>query len=144
MPNTAADLRATVDVAVAVLRDEEGRILLTQRHADAHQGGLWEFPGGKREDGETIAAALARELREELAIELQSHARLLIVEHDYGDKRVRLDVHLVHEFGGDPVPCEGQPMRWVPVQELLEYAFPKANMPIVERLRAISLRDSCR
>ncbi|MEL7046901.1 MAG: 8-oxo-dGTP diphosphatase MutT [Pseudomonadota bacterium] len=142
MLNTAADTRDAVDVAVAVLRDAEGRILLTQRRADAHQGGLWEFPGGKREDGESIAAALARELREELAIELKSHAQLLTIEHDYGDKRVRLDVHLVHEFSGDPVSCEGQPMRWVSVQELADYAFPKANLPIVEQLRAIASRGS--
>ncbi len=136
MPNIAADAKDVIDVAVAVVRDGEGRVLLTRRREDAHQGGLWEFPGGKREAGESIAAALARELREELAIELRSHAPLLTVEHDYGDKRVRLDVQLVHEFGGDPVPCEGQPMRWVSVLELSDYAFPKANVPIVEQLQA--------
>jgi len=123
-----------IDVAVAVLRNRAGELLITRRRDDAHQGGLWEFPGGKREDGESIATTLHRELREELAIELLEHRPLLVVEHDYGDKRVRLVVHLVDRFRGEPRPCEGQPMRWVAPADLGDFAFPAANAPIVVRL----------
>ena len=131
MPSTAAE----VHVAVAVLRDGEGRILLTRRHADSHQGGLWEFPGGKVEAGESLAAALRRELREELGVDIRSHRPLLEIRHDYGDKRVFLDVHIVEDFAGRPRPLEQQPMRWVAVEELCDYAFPAANEPIVDALR---------
>ncbi len=123
-----------VHVAVAVIFGEDGQILLTQRHADSHQGGLWEFPGGKLESGESLAQALSRELREELGIEVMRHHALLRVEHDYGDKRVLLDVHSVTAFEGQPTPCESQPMRWVSVAELKDYAFPVANQAIVSAL----------
>jgi 8-oxo-dGTP diphosphatase len=124
----------SIDVAVAVVRNEAGELLVTRRRDDAHQGGLWEFPGGKREDGESITAALRRELREELAIDLLTHRPLLVVEHDYGDRHVRLVVHIVDSFRGDPRPCEGQPMRWVAPADLGELAFPAANAVIVDRL----------
>jgi 8-oxo-dGTP diphosphatase len=130
MRNTAAELH----VAVAVIRDGEGRVLLTRRRADSHQGGLWEFPGGKVEDGEDLAAALRRELAEELGIAVRAHRPLLEVRHDYGDKRVFLDVHEVTDFAGDPRPLEAQPMRWVPVAELGSFRFPVANEPIVRAL----------
>jgi 8-oxo-dGTP diphosphatase len=80
------------------------------------------------------AAALRRELREELAIAVEAHEPLIVIEHDYGDKQVRLDVHCVTAFTGEPRPCEGQPMAWVARAELANYAFPAANAPIVERL----------
>lgn len=121
---------------MAVLRNASGEVLLTRRHADSHQGGLWEFPGGKVEAGESLSAALRRELLEELALTVGSHAPLLEVRHDYGDKCVVLDVHVVTAFSGEPSPQEGQPMRWVPLAELENYAFPAANTPIVQALLA--------
>lgn len=130
----ANDLSVLVHVAVAVILGNDEQVLLTQRHADSHQGGLWEFPGGKLESGESLSSALIRELREELGIEVSAHHALLQIEHDYGDKRVLLDVHCVTEFDGEPSPCEGQPMRWVDVTELGDYAFPEANGPIVRAL----------
>ena len=122
---------ATVHVAVAVILDAEGNILLTRRPGHVHQGGLWEFPGGKVEAGESLPAALARELLEELDIRPVRTSPLTEIHHDYGDKSVFLDVHVVWEFRGAPCALEGQPMRWVPVAELAEYAFPAANAPIV-------------
>jgi 8-oxo-dGTP diphosphatase len=119
---------------VAVLRGPEGEVLLTRRHADSHQGGLWEFPGGKVEPGESLAAALRRELLEELAVCVESHTPLIEVRHDYGDKQVLLDVHEVTAFSGEPAPQEAQPMRWVPLKELADYEFPAANAPIVKAL----------
>src|SRR5678816_3416575 len=84
-----------VHVAVGVILDAQRRILITRRAAGAHQGELWEFPGGKVEEGETLALALRRELREELGISIGKTSALLEVHHDYADKSVLLDVHAV-------------------------------------------------
>tara|TARA_R110002110_G_scaffold91264_2_gene237587 strand:- start:211672 stop:212079 length:408 start_codon:yes stop_codon:yes gene_type:complete len=126
----------SVHVAVGVIVDDQDRVLLSRRSPNAHQGGLWEFPGGKLEAGESVARALSRELLEELGIEVQSSSALLEVSHDYGDKHVVLDVHLVWEFSGEPHGAENQPLAWVPLEELPKYAFPAANAAIVEALLA--------
>ncbi len=126
-----------VHVAVGVVLDDARRILITRRAADSHQGGLWEFPGGKVEDGEALHRALARELREELGIAIGRTSALLEVRHDYGDKAVRLDVHVVWEFSGEARALEGQPLAWVAAEELPGYRFPAANAPIVEAVRAL-------
>jgi 8-oxo-dGTP diphosphatase len=128
-----------VHVAVAVILDRNRRILITRRDPDSHQGGLWEFPGGKVEDGESLTSALARELGEELGIEIGRTSALLEVRHDYSDKAVFLDVHVVWEFRGEARPLEGQPMAWVAPRDLRQYDFPAANQPIlsaVEKLLA--------
>jgi len=130
MPSTEAELR----VAVGVLRDREGRVLLARRHPDSHQGGLWEFPGGKLEAGETLAEALYRELAEELGIAVRQHRPLILIRHDYGDRKVCLDVHEVLRFDGEPQSREGQPLSWVSLDALHSYPLPQANGPIVARL----------
>ena len=122
---------ALVHVAVGVILDADRNILITRRAPDAHQGDLWEFPGGKVEAGESLTEALARELREELGIVIGRTSALLEVRHDYGDKSVLLDVHVVWEFSGEARALEGQPMAWVAPAELGGYSFPAANMPIV-------------
>lgn len=122
---------AVVHVAVGVILDADNHVLITRRARDAHQGGLWEFPGGKVEAHETPLAALARELREELGIAIGRTTALLDVRHDYGDKTVLLDVHVVWEFTGVAQGLEGQPLAWVTPLELSDYAFPEANVPIV-------------
>ena len=121
-----------VHVAVGVVRNDGGEILISLRHADSHQGGLWEFPGGKVEEGESVQDALARELREELDIEVRSSTALIEVHHDYGDKQVFLDVWLVDSFTGQAVGREGQPLRWCPPEDLPGFDFPAANQPIVD------------
>lgn len=120
-----------VHVAVGVVLDGDRKVLITRRAPEAHQGGLWEFPGGKVEAGETVTVALTRELREELGIAIARTSALLEVHHDYGDKTVMLDVHVVWEYSGEARPLENQPMVWVAPQELTRYAFPAANRPIV-------------
>lgn len=125
-----------VHVAVGVVVDEQQLILISQRAFTAHQGGLWEFPGGKVESGESVTRALARELREELGIGFSDSRPLLIVPFDYGDKAVLLDVHLVTGLRGKARGLEGQPLAWVTAQELSRYEFPAANVPIVEALQA--------
>ncbi len=125
---------AVVHVAVGVILDARRNILITRRPPDAHQGDLWEFPGGKVEADESLSQALARELREELGIVIGRTTELLQIRHDYGDKTVLLDVHVVWEFSGEAKPLEDQPMAWVAACELSDYAFPAANEPIVEAI----------
>jgi len=116
-------------VAAAIVRD--GKVLLARRHVDAHQGGLWEFPGGKVERGEGARAALVRELDEELGITLESARPLISVPHDYSDKSILLDVWLVDDFSGEPHGREGQPLTWVVADDLQQHDFPKANLPVI-------------
>jgi 8-oxo-dGTP diphosphatase len=136
MPNTAPEsaARKRVHVAVGVISDGGTGILVARRAQDAHQGGLWEFPGGKVEAGETVQEALRRELFEELAIEVRNCAPLLLIEHDYADKSVVLDVWWIDAFDGEPHGCEGQPLRWADVAELRGLEFPAANVPIVSAI----------
>lgn len=124
-----------VHVAVGVIFDAQGRVLITRRAPGAHQGDLWEFPGGKVEAGESLSTALIRELREELGIAVGRTSALLEVRHDYADKSVLLDVHIVWDFSGEARPLEDQPMAWVNPQDLAHYAFPAANLPIVAALQ---------
>lgn len=124
-----------VHVAAAVIRGADGRILLARRADQQHQGGLWEFPGGKVEAGETVAAALRRELQEELGITVTNARPLIKVQHDYPDKQILLDVWLVSAFSGEPHGAEGQPLAWVAPRQLPEYEFPAANAPIVQAAR---------
>ncbi|MFT6614418.1 MAG: 8-oxo-dGTP diphosphatase [Halopseudomonas sp.] len=119
-----------IHVMAAVIR-RDGRTLIARRPETAHQGGLWEFPGGKLETGEERLDGLRRELLEELGISVTSARPLIDISHDYADKSVRLDVWLVDGFEGEAHGAEGQPIRWVTTAELSEYAFPAANKPIV-------------
>ena len=131
--------KKVVHVAVGVIVDESQetqRVFLTRRHLNVHQGGKWEFPGGKVETNETVAQALSRELSEEVNIEPLACQPLLKVEHDYGDKQVLLDVYLVNHFNGQPSPQEGQESAWYDISQLADIDFPKANVAIVEALAA--------
>jgi 8-oxo-dGTP diphosphatase len=124
-------------VAVGVIIDDRDRVLISRRAEDSHQGGLWEFPGGKVESGESLGDALARELREELDIQIAGSEPLLEVRHDYSDKAVLLDVHLVRSFSGQPRALENQPLAWVTSDGLSDYRFPAANAPIVQAVQAL-------
>ncbi|AUB74403.1 Nudix family hydrolase [Pseudomonas paraversuta] len=124
-----------VHVAAAVIRGTDGKILIARRADSQHQGGLWEFPGGKVEAGESVEAALGRELQEELGIRVESARPLIKVQHDYPDKQVLLDVWEVSAFAGEPHGVEGQPVAWVSARELADYQFPAANEPIVAAAR---------
>lgn len=124
-----------VHVAVAVVKNKKGEILISQRRPDVHQGGLWEFPGGKVEVGETGLLALRRELKEELNIHIKAAEPLINIKHTYIDLQVYLEVFIVNEFSGSLRGVEGQPIRWVAVNQLKKYAFPEANLPIITALK---------
>lgn len=126
-----------VHVAVGVILDENKQVLISKRAASAHQGGLWEFPGGKVETGESLEQALARELNEELGITPIETSSLLKVEHDYGDKQVLLDVCVVWSFAGQARGKEGQALEWITVDCLENFKFPAANKPIVEAVKSL-------
>lgn len=121
-------------VAVGVVSGG-GRVLIARRHDHAHQGGLWEFPGGKVEPGETVEQALRRELHEELSIVVEAASPLIKIAHDYGDKQVLLDVWRVDAFLGEPRGVEGQAVLWASLDELAGLEFPAANRPIVAAAR---------
>ena len=123
--------RKRVHVAVGVIVDAAQRILVAQRPAHLHQGGLWEFPGGKVETGESVQQALVREFAEELAVEVLGSRPLIEISHDYSDKSVLLDVWWVDDFRGEPHGREGQIWQWVTVERLRELAFPAANEAII-------------
>ncbi|WP_428353263.1 Nudix family hydrolase [Methyloprofundus sp.] len=124
-----------IDVAVGVVWDKSGRILIARRKDDAHQGGLWEFPGGKFEPSENDAQALDRELFEELNIKTKSSRPLIKINYNYPDLKVRLYVREVHEYEGVPIGKEGQPLLWVTLRELDSYKFPEANKPILKAIK---------
>ncbi|NVK44248.1 MAG: Nudix family hydrolase [Oceanospirillaceae bacterium] len=123
--------RRLIHVAAAVIVDESRRILLARRPDDKHQGGLWEFPGGKVEPGEPVREALDRELHEELGIRVERARPLIQIPHHYPDKSVLLDVFLVEGFSGQAHGREGQPVCWVDASALDNYDFPAANRPIL-------------
>lgn len=120
-----------VHVAVGVILNKKGKVLIAKRSSQAHQGGLWEFPGGKLDADESVSQALTRELREELAIEVISTEPLINIRHDYSDKSVLLHVHTITHFTGDACGNEGQPICWVSPNELHLFEFPAANRPII-------------
>lgn len=134
-------------VAAVIVNPEQQQIFISRRADHLHQGGFWEFPGGKVETGETPQSALARELFEELDIRVESAEPYMQVEHDYPDKQVFLDIWQVNGFTGTARGKEGQECRWVGLQELLTeeperlFHFPAANQPILQRLAAYGINS---
>jgi mutator protein MutT len=125
-----------IKVVAAAVIDAQGRVLIAQRPSGKHLAGCWEFPGGKLEAGEERRAGLARELREELGINVTGTPRPLIrLEHSYPDKHVHLDIWVVHQYQGEARGLEGQPVRWVSQEELQTVRLLPADGPIVAALK---------
>ncbi|MEH6503171.1 MAG: Nudix family hydrolase [Cycloclasticus sp.] len=122
-------------VAVGVIRNKKGDVLISERPSHVHQGGLWEFPGGKLEPGESSYKALKRELFEELNISISSAKPLVKIYHQYENLSVLLDVYTVDDFQGEARGMENQAIRWVAVSELKNYSFPAANKRIIDTLK---------
>ena len=120
-------------IVTAAVVERDGRFLVTRRQRGVHLEGFWEFPGGKCEEGETLGAALARELQEELDVAVTIGAELLETVHAYADRSVEL-----HFFGceilGEPRPLVGQQMRWVARDDLGQLPFPPADVELIALL----------
>ena len=125
----------TIEVAAGlVFRD--GRLLIAQRHAQDHLGGLWEFPGGKRLRGESFAECLVRELREELGIEVAVGELVESLTHEYPEKTVHLKFYRCRWKQHEPQPLGCPAFKWVSAAELREYSFPAADARLLEKLSA--------
>jgi len=128
-------------VVAAALYDASGRVLIAQRPEGKHQAGRWEFPGGKVAPGESEAAALARELREELGIEVTASRPFMRLEHSYPDRSVELSMWIVERFAGTPRSLDGQQLRWVAPADLPHADLLEADRPFVQALRDLPPPD---
>jgi A/G-specific adenine glycosylase len=122
-------------IGVAVITDEQGNILIDRRKQEGLLGGLWEFPGGKIEPDETVEACVSREIKEELGIEIEVQDRLITIEHAYTHFKVTLNVFNCKHLSGDPQPLECDEVKWVTLDEIDQYPFPKANSQIIEAIK---------
>jgi 8-oxo-dGTP diphosphatase len=139
MPTTGADARGPrlVLVAAVALIDADGRVLLAQRPAHKQLGGLWEFPGGKLHDGETPEAALIRELKEELGIDVPPRclAPLTFASHSYETFHLLMPLYACRNWEGEPEPLEGQKLAWARKERLRDYPMPPADEPLIPILQ---------
>jgi 8-oxo-dGTP diphosphatase len=122
-------------IGVAVIWDRFGQILIDRRKAGGTMGGLWEFPGGKIESGETVAECIVREIREELAIEITVGEHLMSIDHTYPTFQLTLIVYHCQHISGIPQPIESEEICWVNVSDLDKYQFPAANIAIINALQ---------
>jgi 8-oxo-dGTP diphosphatase len=131
--------KQALHIAVGVITNRRGEVLVALRPYGVHQGGLWEFPGGKVESGEDVYEALSRELQEELSVNIESARPLIRVRHQYPEYPVLLDVWRVEVWHGEVHGREGQPIEWVAPEKLQDREFPIANRPIIKALQLPSV-----
>jgi len=122
-------------IGVGVIWNNQGQILIDRRRPEGLLGGLWEFPGGKIEPGETIEDCIKREIKEELGIGIEVGEHLITIDHTYTHLRVSLTVHHCRYLTGDPMPIECDEIRWVTLAEIDQFPFPIANAQIIAALR---------
>ncbi len=122
-----------IHVTAGLIR-QDGKLLITKRPAGGHLAGLWEFPGGKQEAGETLEACLEREIREELGIRVKAERCLATVEHEYPTRRITLHLFQCVRVEGQPTGVEGQETRWIDPNDIRRYPFPPADRAIIEHL----------
>lgn len=114
---------------------QDGKVLITKRPEGTHLEGLWEFPGGKKEDAETLEECIAREIKEELGVHVRPERLLLSVRHEYETKIVDLHIFECALIDGTPVPMEGQAMKWVRPSDMSGYAFPPPDIEVISHLQ---------
>lgn len=124
-----------IAVMVGIIRNNHGQILVAKRAAHRHMGGYWEFPGGKVEANESDYAALQRELKEEVGIDIHDAQHWQTLIYEYPEKTVELRVWQVQSFTGEARGCEQQAIKWLWPEQLEQYAFPPANQAIVDGLQ---------
>jgi mutator protein MutT len=130
-----------IDAAIAIVC-RAGQVLISRRRDDDTFPGLWEFPGGKQEDGETLEQCLARELMEELAITAKPRESLPAIEHDYPELLVRLHPFVCDHTAGDAKPLESSEVRWIDPGTLRDYEFPAGNQQLMEDVIRLLARPS--
>jgi len=123
-----------IHVAVGVILNTSGQVLIAQRPLHSDQGGLWEFPGGKVEVSETVYDALCRELKEELDIDVIKATSLIKLDHHYSSYSVLLDTWIVEQFDGEPQGAEGQEVCWTHLPDLVDFKMLDASTSIVNAL----------
>lgn len=124
-------------IGVAVIWNNQQQILIDRRRPEGVMGGLWEFPGGKIEPGETVEECIQREIQEELGILIEVGERLITIDHTYTHLGVTLTVHHCRLLDGIPQPLECAEVRWVSLDELDQFTFPEANSQIIAALREV-------
>lgn len=124
-----------IPCGVALIRDKR-RFLISQRKNDDTFGAMWEFPGGKKETDETFEECVAREVKEEIDIEVAVHEKFMTIRRRYFERIIWLNFFLCTPLSGDPKPIECQKVVWADVDELLSYAFPPANERVIGKLKA--------
>lgn len=122
-------------IGVAAIWNSDGKILIDRRRQSGSLGGLWEFPGGKLEAGETFPECIKREILEELAIIIEVGDRLITIDHSYRDFQVTLNVYHCRHISGVPQTIECDEVRWVTLDEIDQFTFPEANLQIIDALR---------
>ena len=134
--NSKFEVRNLIEVSAALIF-RGGKLLITQRHAGAHLGGLWEFPGGKREAGETFEQCLVREIREELGVEIFIGELFEEICHDYPEKSVHLKFFICKIISGKPQPIDCAAVKWIEASELTAHEFPAADAQLLVRLGSL-------
>ena len=136
-----APVDKTVLVSAVALLDNDGRVLISTRPEGKSMAGLWEFPGGKVESNETPETALVRELQEELGIETQNSclAPIGFASHSYDDFHLLMPLFVCRVWNGYPIAKEGQQLKWVKLNALMQYDMPPADIPLVAQLRDLLL-----
>jgi 8-oxo-dGTP diphosphatase len=124
-----------IEVAAAIIEDEQGRILIARRKPGKSQAGMWEFPGGKIEEGELVEDCLRRELIEEMGIEIAPYAYFGVNDHHYGSTHIRLIAYRARYLSGEIDLVDHDEYRWITAQELSEYTFAPADVKFVEMLQ---------
>jgi mutator protein MutT len=133
--NSKLETRNLLEVSAALIFGN-GKLLIAQRPADSHLGGLWEFPGGKCEPGENSEQCLVREIREELGVEISVGELFEEVRHDYPEKSVHLKFFLCRLLSGEPQPLDCAALKWVEKSQLGAHDFPAADAQLLEKLKS--------
>jgi mutator protein MutT len=136
-PHERVVTHSPIDVVAGVIRRADGLLLISQRLPDDTLGGYWEFPGGKVDPGEELKAALNRELREEIGVETEIGEEIYQIVIPYPDRDVRLYFYDVRIISGEPQKIEVADIRWVTTDELMNYQFPEADIPLLNQLRGV-------
>jgi mutator protein MutT len=127
-------MKPHVHVTAGLIWREDGSLLITRRPEGRHLSGYWEFPGGKQESRESLEDCIAREIKEELGLEVKGVQHLLSVPHEYHAKRITLHVFNCFSTVGQPQSLDGQEMRWIHLDELAQYTFPPADRQVIQFL----------